>query len=137
VSPRPRLRRRLGIVAATIFALHAGVAAQPAKPNYLGYEEFSPRDTPERIAAKGEFNQAAQRYNQALYEYHVTLERHDRLVEIHNDGATDPAERKKAREEAEALRAKLGELRREVTTRAAKVDEARRRAAALGLSITR
>jgi hypothetical protein len=111
--------------------------AEPVKPSYLPFAEFGPQDTREHVAAKGDYNQAVQRYNQALYEYHVALERHDRLVEVYNAAATDPAERKRARDEAEPLRGKLADLNREVNARAAQVDQAWRRAADAGASITR
>lgn len=133
-------RRRgagLVILAAAVLALVATPAAQPAKPSYLPFAEFGPQDTREHVAAKRDYNQAVQRYNQALYEYHVALERHDRLVEVYNAATTDPAERKRARDEAERLRGKLGELNREVNARAAQVDQAWRRAADAGVSITR
>lgn len=138
MRPKPALEHRAaGIAMVLVLALVGmGAAAQPAKPDYLSYAEFSADDTPQKVALKRAYNDAVQRYNQALYEYHVTLEQHDRLVDAHNS-TTDPAERKKTREEAEALRAKLGGLRREATSRAATVDEAARRAAAGGVSLTR
>jgi hypothetical protein len=127
-----------GLLAAALAAIVlAGPAvAQLTKPNYLPFAEFTAGDSPERTAVKRGYNDAVNRYNQALYEYHVTLENHDRLVDAYN-GSTDPAERKKVRDEAEALRARLATLRREVTNRAAAVDQAARRAAAAGVSITR
>lgn len=128
---------RLVILTAAVLALVATPAAQPAKPSYLPFAEFGPQDTRDHIAAKRDYNQAVQRYNQALYEYHVALERHDRLVEVYNATATDPAERKRARDEAERFRGQLGELNREVKARAALVDQAWRRAADAGVSITR
>lgn len=130
------MRRRLliGLAGATLLAVAPGLTAQSVKPSYKPYVEFGTEDSGERVAAKRAYNEAAQRYNQALYEYHVTLERHDRLVETHNDPAADPAEKKRARDQAQALRPRLTELRREVTTRAAAVDQAGRRAAAVGVS---
>ena len=139
---RVRGCRLVGAVVVVLLAFATGAAAQPATPDqkaapaYLSYAEFSPEDTAAKVVLKRAYNEAVQRYNQALYGYHVTLEKHDRVVDVHNQ-ATDPAERKKAREEAEALRARLAALRREVTSRAAAVDEAWRRAAAGGVTITR
>ena len=127
----------LVILAAAVLALVATPGAQPAKPTYLPFAEFGPQDSREHITAKHDYNQAIQRYNQALYEYHVTLERHDRLVEVYNAATTDPAERKRARDEADRLRGKLGDLSREVKARAAQVDQAWRRAADAGVSIRR
>jgi hypothetical protein len=112
----------------------SGATAQVAKPAYKPYVEFTADDTPQQVAAKRAFNEAAQRYNQALYDYHVTLERHDRLVERHNDPAADPAERHRARADALSLRSRLADLRRDVTARATAVDQAARRAAVLGVS---
>lgn len=134
-----RGRRLAGTVAGAIAAAvlwGAGVTAQPAKPDYLPYVEFSPEDTPQQIALKQGYNEAIQRYNQTLYDYVVTLERHNRLADAHNNSA-DPAERKRARDEAQPLRVRLEELRRAVTARAAAVDQAARRAAAGGVSTTR
>jgi hypothetical protein len=128
-----------GLAAALLSAAVAVAAQQPTqtvKPSYLAYAEFKPDDTPQNVALKRAYNDAVQRYNQSLYDYHVTLEKHDRLVETYN-GSIDPVERKKAREEAEGLRGRLAGLRRDVTSRAALVDEAARRAAAGGVVITR
>ncbi|MBI3457070.1 MAG: hypothetical protein HY002_14935 [Candidatus Rokubacteria bacterium] len=125
-----------GAVAAALLAVAGWVIAQPAKPNYLPYAEFRSDDTPQSVALKRGYNETVQRYNQDLYDYHVTLEAHDRLVDIHNR-STDPAERRRARQDAQALRAKLNALRGDVMTRAAAVDEAVRRAAAGGVTITR
>ncbi len=124
------------VLAALVLTLAATVGAQPAKPNYLAYAEFAADDAPQAIGLKRAYNEAVQRYNQSLYDYHVTLEKHDLLVEAHNRSA-DTAERKKAREEAEALRARLAALRRDVTTRAAAVDETARRAVTAGITLPR
>ena len=88
------------------------------------------------MTLKRGYNDAVQRYNQGLYDYHVTLEKHDRLVDLHNR-SIDPVEQKKAREEAQGLRTKLGALKRDVTAMAKAVDEAWARAAARGVSIKR
>jgi hypothetical protein len=119
-----------------VAALAVPALAQPARPNYLPYAEFSGDDTSQAVTLKRAYNDAVQRYNQGLYDYHLTLERHDRLVDLHNK-TTDPAEQKKAREEATALRTKLGGLRRDVTAMARTVDEAWTRAAAGGVPIRR
>lgn len=127
------------LAAAAVTGLLLGSAhAQPlpTKPEYLPFAEFSTADTPQQASLKQAYNEAVQRYNQTLYDYLVTLERHNRLVDVHNASA-DPAEKKRAREEAQPLRAKLEDLRRTVTARAAAVDQAARRAAAGGVSITR
>jgi hypothetical protein len=132
--------RRAGaalLLAASTVGAACPAPAEVAKPSYLPFAQFGSQDTREHIAAKRDYNQAVHRYNQALYEYHVTLERHDRLTELHNAAATDPAERQRAREEAERLRVKIGDLGRDVKTRAAEVDQAWRRAAGAGVSITR
>ncbi len=115
-------------------AVVGSIDAQAAKPSYLGYAEFAPDDTAQAVALKQAYNRAAQRYNQALYEYLVTLDAHDRLVDAHN-ASHDPAAKKQARDAAQPLRAKLADLRRQVTSRAAAVDEAARRAAAGGVVI--
>ncbi len=140
---RDRLRRTRAVVRATAAGLAilvlapAGPASgQAARPNYLGYTEFAADDAPQAVALKRAYNDAVHRYNQSLYDYHVTLEKHDRLVELHNR-SVDPAEQKKARDEATVLRNRLTTLRRDVTANAAAVDEAARRAAAGGVSLTR
>jgi N12 class adenine-specific DNA methylase len=129
-------RGAAGVLTALALTLAATAGAQHAKPNYLPYAEFAGNDTPQAVGLKRSYNEAIQRYNQALYDYHVTLEKHDLLVDVHNR-STDTAERKKTREEAEALRARLTALRRDVTTRAAAVDEAARRAVAGGVTLPR
>jgi len=111
-------------------------ATSPTAPKYLSYTEFDAADPPATVAIKRAYNEAVQRYNQALYDYHVTLERHDRLVDVYNQ-SSDGAEKKKARDEAETLRARLAGLGRDVRARATGVDQAARRAAAAGVSLTR
>jgi hypothetical protein len=133
----PRRAAGLVLLVATVLGIAPSPGAQIARPDYLPFAEFGSQDTREQIAAKRDYNQAIHRYNQALYEYHVTLERHDRLTEIHNAPATDPAERQRARAEAERLRVKIADLAGDVKTRAAEVDQAWRRAADAGVSITR
>ena len=124
------------VLAGLLLAVAVTASAQPAKPKYLPYVEFAPEDPPQTVGLKRGYNDAVQRYNQALYDYHVTLDRHDRLVEQYNASA-DPAEKRKTREEAESLRTRLGVLRRDVLARATAVDDAARRAAAAGVSISR
>jgi hypothetical protein len=139
------LAPRLSAVTVLAGALALGMAAsgQPsarpasAAPPYLSYTEFAADDTPATVALKRAYNDTVQRYNQSLYEYHVTLERHDRLVDVYNNQSSDPAERRKAREEAEALRVRLNALGRDVRARAGQVDDAARRAAAGGVTLTR
>ena len=80
--------------------------------------------------------EAVEKYNKALYDYHVTLGQHDQLVDAGNR-ATTPAEREKARADAAPLRAKLETLRRDVTSLAGAVDQARRRASQAGVTLTR
>jgi hypothetical protein len=121
------------------FASLAGpvaVAQGPQRPQYLPYAEFASNDTASHLAAKQAYNDAVERYNRALYEYHVTLGQHDQLVELHNRAGT-PAEQEKARADAAPLRAKLQTLRRDVTTLAAVVDQARHRATQSGVTLTR
>jgi len=127
-------RLAAGLLAATVLAVGGGLDAEPAKPQYLPYAAFTAEDTAERIGLKQAYNDAVLRYNDGLYDYHVTLGKHDQLVELYN-GSTDPVERQKARDQAAPLRAKLATLRGEVTSRAAAVDQAARRAAAAGVSI--
>lgn len=135
---RGRGRAAGALLAATTLVLGATApaAAQAAKPSYLPYVEFSPQDTAPQVTAKQTYNEAVLRYNQTLYDYHVTLEQHDQLVELYNNGSISPADRQKARDQAVQLRTKLNALRREVTSRAAARDEAARRAAATGVIFT-
>ena len=137
MTAQPSLgRAAAAALAAFLLTLAAAAAAQPAKPNYLPYAEFAADDGAQAIGLKRAYNEAVHRYNQSLYDYHVTLEKHDRLVDLYNTSA-DAAAKKKARDEAEALRARLATLRRDVLSRAAAVDEAARRAAAGGITIAR
>ena len=116
----------------------AGAKAQPpqaARPQYLPFAEFAPEDSTQRVSAKQAYNDAVERYNKALYDYHVTLSQHDQLVDAGNSAGT-PAEQEKARVDAAPLRARLQTLRREVTALAAGVDQARRKARQAGVSLT-
>ncbi len=127
------MRTALALLAAGL-AFAASVEAQPAKPQYLPYVDFSQQEPANHVAVKKAYNEAVQRYNQGLYDYYATLEKHDRLVDLGNTSA-DPGERQKARDEAAPLRAKLTSLRGEITRLAAAVDQAARRASAEGVSV--
>jgi hypothetical protein len=127
----------VGLVAgiATVAGSLAG-AQSPPRPQYLPFAEFASDDVPSHVAAKQAYNEAVEKYNKALYDYHVTLGQHDQLVDLHNRAKT-PAEQEKARADAAPLRAKLQTLRRDVTSLAAGVDDARRRASQAGVTLTR
>jgi hypothetical protein len=113
-----------------------GSPPQPQRPQYLPFAEFASDDSAPQLSVKQAYNDAVERYNRALYEYHVTLGQHDQLVELHNRAGT-PAQQEKARADAAPLRAKLQTLRRDAATLAAAVDQARRRAAQAGVTLTR
>ena len=118
--------------------LVTGVGAQaPAapRPQYLPFAEFG-NDSASQISAKQAYNEVVEKYNKALYDYHVTLGQHDQLVDAGNR-ATTPAEREKARADAAPLRAKLETLRKDVTSLAGAVDQARRKASQAGVTLTR
>ena len=125
------------LVTALAIGLTAAVAGAQgaARPQYLPFAEFGPADTASHLAAKQAYNEAVERYNKALYDYHVTLGQHDQLVEQHSRAGT-LAEQEKARADAAPLRAKLQTLRRDVTTLAGAVDQARRRASLSGVTLT-
>lgn len=142
VIARPGVRRRRLIMAGAVAAIALSSPAGPAgaqsceNPQYLGFTEFGTDDSAPQIASRQAYNTAVERYNKAIYDYCVTWNRHSQLVEVYNTSA-NPAERDKARAEAAPLRSKLDGLRRDVTTLAGTVDQARRRAAQAGVSITR
>jgi hypothetical protein len=117
-------------------ALFAQGPAAP-RPQYLPFAEFAPDDSAAQVSAKQAYNDAVERYNKALYDYHVTLGQINQLADAHNQAGVSAAEREKARAEATPLRAKLQTLRQDVTTLAAAVDRARRRASQTGVSVTR
>ena len=121
-------------LAASVLGVPVVVPAQSTKPNYLPFAEFSPADTQAQIDFKKAYNDAAERYNKVLYDYHATLEQHDRLVELYR-ASSDPAERQRAKDEAAPLRAKLASLRRDAAASFGAVDQAARRAEAAGVSI--
>jgi hypothetical protein len=131
VSPAGWPRTAALALAALLLAV-GPAAAQPPKPDYRPYAEFRAADAPADVVLKKAYNEAVQRYNQALYDYHVTLERHDQLVDLYNRSA-DPAVRDRARADAAPLRARLETQRREAQARARAVDEAARRAAVAGV----
>jgi hypothetical protein len=119
--------------------LVTGVGAQtPAapRPQYLPFAEFVNDDSASQISAKQAYNEVVEKYNKALYDYHVTLGQHDQLVDAGNR-ATTPAEREKARGDAAPLRAKLEILRKDVSSLAGAVDQARRKANQAGVTLTR
>src|SRR5262245_15475695 len=97
-----------GLLAGLILVLSTGARAQgpsaPAapRPEYLPFAEFAAGESAQQIAAKQAYNDAVERYNKALYEYHVTLGQHDQLVEAYNRGGS-PAELEKARADAAPL----------------------------------
>ena len=129
-------------LAASVAAVALGGAVRPAagqsceNPQYLGFTEFGADDSAPQVASRQAYNSAVERYNKAIYDYCVAWSRHSQLVEVYNTSAS-PAERDKARTEAAPLRAKLDTLRRDVTSLAGAVDQARRRAAQAGVTITR
>jgi ribosomal protein S12 methylthiotransferase accessory factor YcaO len=125
------------LVAALAVGLATAVAGAQgaARPQYLPFAEFASTDSASHLAVKQAYNEAVERYNKALYDYHTTLGQHDQLVEQHSRAGT-LAEQEKARADAAPLRAKLQTLRREVTSLAAAVDQARRRASQSGVTLT-
>jgi hypothetical protein len=111
-------------------------APQAPRPQYLPFAEFTSEDSAPQVSAKQAYNDTVERYNKALYDYHVTLGQHDQLVDAGNRTGT-PAEQEKARADAAPLRAKLQTLRRDVMALAASVDQARRKASQTGVTLTR
>jgi hypothetical protein len=140
MSRHPRLLA--GLLAGLVLMLAPDARAQgpaaPAgpRPEYLPFAEFAAGDAGPQIAAKQAYNDVVERYNKALYEYHVTLGQHDQLVEAYNRGGS-PAELEKARADAAPLRAKLQTLGKDVKALAAAVDQARRKASQAGVTLTR
>jgi hypothetical protein len=109
---------------------------QVPAPQYLPFSEFAADDSPAQRSARQAYNESVERYNKALYDYHVTLAQINQLADLHN-GAATAAERDKARADAAPLRTKLDALRREVNTLVAAVDQARRKASQAGVTVTR
>ena len=125
-----------GIAALAGPGAEAQAPQAPRPPQYLPFAEFAAEDSPPQVTAKQTYNDTVERYNKALYDYHVTLGQHDQLVEAGNRAAT-PAEQEKARAEAAPLRAKLQTLRRDVMALAASVDQARSKASQAGVTFSR
>jgi hypothetical protein len=130
------VRLLAGLVLGLSALVGSGVAQTSPKPQYLPFAEFTSDDVATHIAAKQAYNDAVERYNKALYEYHVTLGQHDQLVDMHKRAGT-PAEQEKARADAAPLRTKLETLRKDVISLAAAVDKARQRAAQAGVTLAR
>jgi hypothetical protein len=131
-------RLLVGLLAGLVLFLDPARAQGPSapRPEYLPFAEFTSNDAPAQIAAKQAYNDAVERYNKTLYDYHVTLGQVNQLADAFNRAGT-AAEREKARADAAPLRAKLGALRRDATTLAAAVDQARRKANQAGVTLTR
>lgn len=131
-------RLLVGVLVALAPLIGASARAQTPlaqRPEYLPFAEFASDDSAAQQSAKKSYNDAVERYNKALYDYHVTLGQLNQLVDIYN-GAGTGAEREKARADAAPLRAKLEALRRDAGTLAASVDQARRRASQAGVTLT-
>jgi hypothetical protein len=131
-------RLLVGVLVALAPLIGTGARAQtpPAqRPEYLPFAEFASNDSAAQQSAKRSYNDAVERYNKALYDYHVTLGQLNQLIDIYN-GAGTGAEREKARADAAPLRAKLEALRRDAVTLAAVVDQARRKASQAGVTLT-
>ena len=109
----------------------------PQAPQYLPFSEFAAEDTEAQRSARQAYNDAVERYNKTLYDYHVTLGQLNQLADMNNCQTATPSERDKARADATPLRAKLDVLRRDATTLAAAVDQARRKASQAGVTVTR
>jgi hypothetical protein len=127
-----------GLAALTALAAPGAHAQAPQapRPQYLPFAEFASDDSAPQVSAKQAYNDAVERYNKALYDYHVTLGQHDQLVDVWARAGT-PAEREKARADAVPLRAKLQTLKSDVTALAAQVDQARRKASQAGVTVIR
>ena len=135
-------RLAVALALAGAFASLAGAAAraqapQTPAPQYLPFSEFGTDDSATQRSARQTYNDAVERYNKALYDYHVTLDQINRLADVHNSPTATPAERDKARADAAPLRTKLDALRRDVNALAAGVDQARRKASQSGVTVTR
>jgi hypothetical protein len=135
-------RARVLIVLAAGFASLIGPAArcqtpQAPAPQYLPFSEFAAGDSDAQRSARQGYNDSVERYNKALYDYHVTLAQINQLADVHNSPTATAAERDKARADSAPLRTKLEALRRDVTTLAAAVDQARRQASQAGVTTTR
>jgi hypothetical protein len=132
-------RLLIGLLAGLAALAGPGAKAQAPQaplPQYLPFAEFASEDSAPQVSAKQAYNDTVERYNKALYDYHVTLGQHDHLVDTGNRAGT-PVEQEKARADAAPLRAKLQTLHRDVMALAASVDQARRRASQAGVTLTR
>jgi hypothetical protein len=132
-------RLLIGLLAGLAALAGPGASAQTPqapRPQYLPFAEFGSDDSGPQVSAKQAYNDTVERYNKALYDYHVTLGQHDQLVDAGNRAGT-LAEQEKARAEAAPLRAKLQTLRRDVMALATAVDQARRNASQAGVTLTR
>jgi hypothetical protein len=114
-----------------------GTPPQSSAPQYLPFSEFAADDSEVQRSARQTYNDAVERYNKTLYDYHVTLGQVNQLADLYNCPTATPVERDKARADATPLRAKLDSLRRDATTFAAAVDQARRKASQTGVTFTR
>ena len=111
--------------------------SQTPAPQYLPFSEFATDDSEIQRSARQAYNDAVERYNKSLYDYHVTLGQVNQLADLYNCPTATPVERDKARADATPLRTKLDSLRRDATTFAAAVDQARRKASQTGVTFTR
>jgi hypothetical protein len=128
----------VGVLVGLAPLIGSGTAAQrpqDQRPQYLRFAEFASGDSAVQRSAKQAYNDTVERYNKALYDYHVTLGQHDQLVDVYNRAGT-PTDREKARADAAPLRSRLQTLRHDVTTLAAAVDQARRKASQAGVTLT-
>ena len=129
----------VGVLMGLAALIGAGTSAQGPQaqsPQYLPFAEFASDESAVQRSAKQAYNDAVERYNKALYDYHVTLGQHDQLVDVYNRAGT-PAGREKARADAAPLRARLQTLSNDVTALAAAVDQTRRKASQTGVTLTR
>lgn len=135
------LQRLLGslVVGLALLANHAARAqgSQAPPPQYLPFSEFAADDSAAQRSAKQAYNDSVERYNKALYDYHVTLAQINQLADVHNSPTATVAERDKARADAGPLRSRLEALRREVNSLVAAVDQARRKATQAGVMFAR
>jgi hypothetical protein len=132
-------RRLVDVLVGLAVLVASGAPAQglqAQRPQYLPFAEFTSNDSAVQLSTKQAYNHAVERYNKALYDYHVTLGQHDQLVDAYNRAGT-AAEREKARADAAPLRVKLQNLRHDVAVLAAAVDQARRKANQVGATLTR
>ena len=126
---------------ATLVSVAGAQSPQPQTqvpaPQYLPFSEFTTDESEAQRSARQGYNDAVERYNKTLYDYHVTLAQVNQLADLYSNPTSSPSERDKARADATPLRAKLDSLRRDATTLAAAVDQARRKASQAGVTLTR